>query len=127
VHDEPIGDPRPPTKGERQLVEAMLTHVDEPESSALRAQLDVTEVRSGCPCGCGTIDFVLPEILPARSPRTGAGVLVEGDVLDESGNPVGGLLLFLDDGRLSDLEVWSVGDPLPLPPVERARLRASAE
>lgn len=105
----------------------MLTRVDELESSALRAQLDVTEVRSGCPCGCGTIDFVLPEAISARSSRTGAGVLVEGDVFDESGNPVGGLLLFLDDGLLSALEVWSVGDPLQLPAVERVRLRAAVE
>ncbi len=126
MHDEPLGDPRPLTQGERQLVEAMLAHVGELEASALRLQLDVAEVRSGCPCGCGTIDFLLPETVPARSPRAGSGVLVEGDVLNEDGEAVGGLLLVVGDGRLSDLEVWSVGDPLMLPPVERACLRAAA-
>lgn len=127
VHDEPMDDPRPLSQAERQLVEAMLACVDEPEASALHSQLDMAEARSGCPCGCGTIDFLLPEAVPARSHREGSGVLVEGDVLDEDGEAVGGLLLFLDDGRLRDLEVWSVGDPLQLPPVESARLRAAAE
>ncbi len=50
-------------------------------------------------------------------------MLVEGDVVDDQGQVAGGLLLFLDDGRLRDLEVWSVGDPLELPSMDRATLR----
>jgi hypothetical protein len=125
VDHEPTGEPRPLRDGERRLVEAMLSCVGESEAAALRSQLDIAEVRSGCPCGCGTIDFVLPEVVPARSHREGSGVLAEGDVLDADGEAVGGLLLFLDDGRLLDLEVYSFGDPLQLPPVERTRLRAA--
>jgi hypothetical protein len=33
----------------------------------------------------------------------------------------GGLLLFLKDGRLHDLEVMSFGDPLPLPEASSVR------
>jgi hypothetical protein len=103
----------------------MIDRVDEPEAAALRAQLDVAQARPGCPCGCGSIDVLLPAGTATRSARTGAGVLVEGDVLDEQGQAIGGLLLFLDDGLLHDLEVWSVGDPLDLPPIDRTRLRAA--
>ena len=47
---------------------------------------------------------------------------IEGEVLDEEGDPVGGLLLFLLSGRPYDLEVYSYADtPLPLPEPERVR------
>jgi hypothetical protein len=50
---------------------------------------------------------------------------VEGDVLDDHRQAIGWIMLFLDDGLLHDLEVWSVGEPLDLPPVDRTRLRAT--
>jgi hypothetical protein len=102
----------------------MIECVGEQESRILRSQLEVAQAQSGCPCGCGTIDIVPPDGITA-SARTGAGVLVEGDVLDEAGQTIGGLLLFLDEGRLHDLEVWSMGEPLDLPSVELTRLRAA--
>jgi hypothetical protein len=46
----------------------------------------------------------------ARSP-----VEVEGRVLDADAEDIGGLLLFLEEGLLSSLEVYSHFDPLPLP------------
>lgn len=105
----------------------MLACVPRAEAAPLREQLAVARVRSGCKCGCGSIDLLIPDEVTARSDQSGAGVLVEGDVLDEHGDAVGGLLLFVDDGRLHDLEVWSVGDPLPLPPLERTRLRLATD
>ena len=50
-------------------------------------------------------------------------VPVAGDVLDAEGEPVGGLLLFVGDGLLSSLEVYSEADvdPLPLPRADRVR------
>jgi hypothetical protein len=125
MHEEPTGEARPLTDRERLLLAAMIDCVDEPEANALRAQLEVAQARPGCPCGCGSIDVVLPAGRETRSARTGAGVLVEGDVLDDRGKAVGGLLLFLADGMLHDLEVWSVGNPLDLPGVDRTRLRAA--
>jgi hypothetical protein len=126
VHETPTGKARPLTDRERQLLAAMLDCVAEPEASVLRAQLDVALARPGCPCGCGSIDIVLASDNTTRSVRTGAGVLVEGDVLDERGQAVGGLMLFLNDGMLHDVEVWSVGDPLDLPSIDRAHLRATS-
>jgi hypothetical protein len=124
VHGESTGETRPLTAVERSLLEAIIARVGDPESGMLRSQLEVAQAQSGCPCGCGTIDIVLPDDITA-STLTGGGVVVEGDVLDDAGQPVGGLLLFVDDGRLHDLEIWSVGEPLELPPVERTRLRAA--
>ncbi len=43
------------------------------------------------------------------------------------GESIGGLLLFVDDGRLSSLEVHSlVDDPLPMPLPERVRWQTVA-
>jgi hypothetical protein len=125
VHEEPTGEARPLTDRERLLLAAMIECVNEPEATALRAQLEMAQARPGCPCGCGSIDVLLPAGTATRSARTGAGVLVEGDVLDDQGQAIGGLLLFLDDGMLHDLEVWSADEPLDLPPVDRTRLRAA--
>jgi hypothetical protein len=36
-------------------------------------------------------------------------------VLDDTGEVAGGLLIFLRDGHLHSLEVFSYGDPLPMP------------
>ncbi len=52
---------------------------------------------------------------------------VVGTVVDADGEPIGGLLLFVDDGRLSGLEVYSIADdPLPVPLPERVRWETAA-
>ncbi len=71
------------TDRERRLLNAMLDVAEASDAPALRQQLDVAQARSGCRCGCGSIDIVLPDNLTARSPREGVGVLVEGDVVDD--------------------------------------------
>ncbi|SFT82436.1 hypothetical protein SAMN05660657_03301 [Geodermatophilus amargosae] len=43
-------------------------------------------------------------------------------MVSADGEPIGGLLLFVDEGRLSGLEVYSLDDaPLPMPCLERVR------
>jgi hypothetical protein len=44
---------------------------------------------------------------------------VEGTVVGADGRPVGGVLLFVEDGRLSRLDITSHGDPLPAPAPDR--------
>lgn len=74
----------------------------------------------GCTCGCGTIDLHVPDDGPPSS--ASSPVPVEGTVVGAGGEPIGGLLLFVDDGRLSSLEVYSlVDDPLPMPLPERVQ------
>ena len=126
VHGTSTGEARQLTDRERELVAAMLSCLAEPEARLLHAQLETALVRPGCPCGCGSIDFVLQASSTGVCARGGAGVVVEGEVLDEHGQALGGLMLFLDSGLLHDLEVWSVSDPIELPPVERVRLRPAA-
>ena len=111
-------DGRPLTQNERALVNGLLSQSFE-GVEALREQAKnlMADAIPGCTCGCGTINLLPNREAPrsrATSPVASAGV-----VRDEAGAEVGGLLLFLEDGRLASLEVYSFDEPLPLPPVER--------
>jgi hypothetical protein len=122
AHGEPAsGEVRDLTAGERRLLDAMLS-VDALEGAEeLRRQAVVTRASSSCGCGCGSIYLFGDVPLAERI----AHPIVEGDVVDDRGEVIGGLLLFAHAGRLHNLEVYSVTDaPLPLPAPERARLRA---
>ncbi|WP_143018808.1 hypothetical protein [Geodermatophilus sp. DSM 45219] len=98
------------------MLAALLT-VDFPGVEALREQARTVRAAPGCECGCGTID-----LHPAGGPPAGVRdrVPVEATVVGPAGEPVGLLLLFVDDGRLSALEVAPLGDlPLAMPPPDR--------
>ncbi len=108
---------RPLTDRERALVIAFLSQefrgVDE-----LRTQVAQVSASFGCTCGCGTLDLHVPDTLPRSS--VNSPVPVEGTVVSADGEPIGGLLLFVEEGRLSGLEVYSLDDdPLPMPSLER--------
>ena len=80
----------------------------------LRAQVDRATVTGRCACGCPSVELAVPDDVP-RSPRTGRLAPVEARAGDQT------IILFLDDGRLSYLELVDVGDRPPggWPPVER--------
>ena len=106
------------TAVERTLLDAFLAH-DFPGVEELRAQARQATASQGCACGCGTVDLQVSDDLPrsvAESP-----VPVEGTVVGAGGEPTGGLLLFVEEGRLAGLEVYSFDGPLPLPRVEQVR------
>lgn len=110
--------PRPLDRNERALLDGLLA-LDFDGVAALREQARDVRAAPGCTCGCGSLDlFVAATSSPsmAASPIPG-----EAAVLDDAGEEIGGLLLFLDAGRLSYMEVYSYFDPLPLPLVERIR------
>jgi hypothetical protein len=69
-------------------------------------------------------------LLTSSAPK-GADVsvpVVEGDVLGDDSEVIGGVLLFVCDGSLHNLEVYSFTDePLRLPSVTRAGLRRYRE
>lgn len=91
---------------------------------ALRRQVPTAGAAPSCRCGCGSIYLLIDHDASVRAESLGERVIAEGDVLNEIGEPVGGLLLFQDDGWLNNLEVYSMLDePLPLPAVARTRLR----
>lgn len=82
------------------------------------------EAKRGCECGCGTIEFVLPRHDLPRSDAS-SPVEAEGRVFDSAGNECGGLLLFVRDGCLLSLEIYSFDAPLPLPALESVRWSGS--
>ena len=108
--------PRPLTTTERALLDALLAH-DFPGAAELRAQVRRATSTPGCTCGCGTLDLQVPDDVPAAT--VGGPASVEGTVRDADGDPIGGVLLFVEQGRLSRLDVYSYGDPIPLPAPER--------
>lgn len=116
TRDEPW---RPLTDQERSLLTAIIDQPF-PESQGLLAQVEVAEARRGCGCGCGTINL---RVEGAASPVTLNGSLAPGEaeVFSETGDPEGGLILFVRDGYVSCLEIYSHGEPAPLPPVDRIR------
>lgn len=108
---------RPISPAQQGLLDALLAH-DFEGADALRVQAANVAVRQGCTCGCGTIDLIpqgnrLP-LSSASSP-----VPCEGLLVDETGADIGGLILFVRDGLLSSLEVYSYQDPLPLPDLDQ--------
>lgn len=98
-----------PLAGDEQaLLDALLAH-SFPGVEALRLQAKHVEAKSGCECGCGSIDLVVTDDNVPRS--TAISPVAEAEVFASNGSGIGGLLLFLDGGLLSSLEVYSYDDP----------------
>jgi hypothetical protein len=105
--------PGPLSTDESELLDALLGH-EFAGVQELRQQARHIEAKSGCTCGCGTIDFVFDGAPVPRS-EAPTPVPVEGRVAGAGGDDVGGLILFLKDGMLQSLEIYSYDKPLPLP------------
>ncbi len=110
--------PRPLDPNERALLDGLLSF-DFEGVATLREQALGVRVAPGCTCGCGSLDLLVNET-SSRSTAS-SPIPAEAAVLDDAGEEIGGLLLFLDAGRLSYMEVYSYFDPLPLPLVEHVR------
>jgi len=101
------------TPSERALL-CEATSGDWQGATELKTQLAGVQARRGCACGCGTLELrstsgIAATLASNPTPR-------EGTVLDEAGDETGGLILFLERGRLASLEVYAHGpDPLPMP------------
>jgi hypothetical protein len=101
------------TRAERALLDSLLEGEFDGVTE-LRAQARVATASTGCECGCVTVDLHVPDDAPV-SRVVGPGPL-ESSVVDAAGAPIGGVLLFVADGRLSGLEVHALDEPLPVPP-----------
>ncbi|EOD64364.1 hypothetical protein [Amycolatopsis vancoresmycina] len=100
---------RPLTPNERTTLDTLLA-ADFPGAAELRAQAPTARVTSRCGCGCPTIDLEVDETTPSAPLKN--SVAIEADA------PGGGLIVFVDDGRLSCLEYWTTADepPAEFPP-----------
>ena len=113
----PVLKPRALTSIEAAVLEALLAQ-DFPGVVELRTQAHEVLAVTGCTCGCGTIDL-LPQ--GANLPRSASPSPTpsEGRVRDADDADQGGILLFLTDGLLASLEVYSYFDPMPMPSLDR--------
>jgi hypothetical protein len=114
--------PRPLRPEERGLLTALLNHADFDGRDALLAQLEVARVVGYCGCGCASVDLAVDA--PAGLDGVAHPIPNEARVLAADGEAVGGVLVFIQDGCLSMLEVYNYrGEPIsPLPPTERLEL-----
>jgi hypothetical protein len=102
-----VTDRRPLTTTERALLDALL----DPEFEGvaeLRVQAGSASASTGCECGCVTIDLHVPDGLPVSSAASPAPL--EGTVVDAEGEPIGGVLIFVEHGRLAGLEVYALDE-----------------
>ncbi|NEB74426.1 hypothetical protein G3I40_04150 [Streptomyces sp. SID14478] len=100
----------------------LVLNPDNPAHMALRRQVPQLEVHSHCECGCGTTYFDLDADTVEPAP-TGPGTVVAADVqlITESGECPGEVLVFTRSGYLSWLEVcsWSDDIEVTLPTARR--------
>lgn len=101
--------PRPLSEREAATLRFMVS-ADDPRLAPLREQAAVATVIGMCRCGCATIDIAVdrsqaPPSNGLHSPAT------QAQSRDDSGPPLW-LILFLDDGWLSMLEIAYV-DQVP--------------
>jgi hypothetical protein len=96
---------RPLTAEERAILDHLLT-ADFPGAVELRRQAAFAEVVGRCPCGCATIEV---EVDTVRSPAAEVSDRAPVEALGRS--QAFDLLLFVDEGYLSSVEIYGVDDP----------------
>ena len=115
------------TEVERDVLDAMLS-LEFDGVAELREQAQTAQAWRSCECGCGSIGLTVDPTAPRSSVESGV-VPVDAAFNDGCGD-AGGLILFVRDGRLYELEVWCVGDdpaPMPKAPTLRVGPRGSFE
>lgn len=100
--------PRPLNPSEHALVDLLLS-ADFPGCDELRSQVDNVEVIGICKCGCGTADLRVKE--PAVRSPSESPIPIEA----HSDTPPVDVLLFVDQGLLSMLELVFYDDRKPRP------------
>ncbi|GAA1556530.1 hypothetical protein GCM10009678_44470 [Actinomadura kijaniata] len=89
----------------------LLLDGDGPAHRELRGQLPHLGVRERCGCGCGTAYFELDTdaVPPASVPGRGTVIAAEAQIVTGGEEWLGEVLLFVQGGYLSWLEVCSYG------------------
>jgi hypothetical protein len=102
-----VQTPREPSDRERELLNHVLSHGSETARSYL-PQTDGIRVVRSCTCGCPSVTL---HPLEGAPPGTAGDERVICDLagVTASGESVG-LLVFVDEGRLAELEIYPFGD-----------------
>ena len=108
--------PRPLTDTEKTVLIAALRLAEVDEIAELQAQADVAVATKPCPCGCPSVSLAVDA--NRAKPISHAGRL-DVEVYYETG----AVMVWADDGWLSNLEVWWWSDEAPteFPPADALR------
>jgi hypothetical protein len=98
--------PRPLSDREAEVLHFLL-ELDDDRLAPLRQQAQSAVVTGTCACGCASIDLSVDR--DSSSPVALCSPVLSADSI--AGVPPVGLLLFLDDGWLSLLEIWWIESP----------------
>ena len=114
--------PRPLLAEERATLLALLNYAGFYGRAALFEQVDSARVEWYCGCGCATVN-VRVDRAAASARKTYRPIPNGADVVDVDGEPIGGVIVFVDEGYLSSLEIFWYDEPIsPFPPLNRLRL-----
>ena len=114
--------PRPLLTEERETLLALLNYADFEGRDALLLQVDSARVTGFCACPCATMHLSVDPAIPSAG-QTYRPIPNKADVVDDAGEPIGGVIVFADDGYLSSLEIYYYEEPIsPFPPLERMQL-----
>jgi hypothetical protein len=114
--------PRPLLPEERATLLALLSYADFDGRDALLEQVDFARVDWYCGCGCATVTLTVDPAAPSAR-RTYRPIPNEATVVDVNGEIIGGVIVFADDGYLSNLEIFWYDEPIsPFPPLDRLQL-----
>jgi hypothetical protein len=126
-HDARMANPGRSLDADEQAVLRFLLEADVPGATELREQVAATRVVGACKCGCPTVDLGTPTSA-APAPLADGPYPVEAEVVSDDGEPVGGVLLFVKDGRLDGLELYSYDrTPSTWPPMRLLRRVGAAD
>ena len=100
--------PRALTDREAEILDFLLG-MDDDRLVPLREQAKTAVVTGPCACGCATIDLAVDR--DKGRPADLCSPVVSADSRAAVGIQAVGLLLFLDKGWLSSLEIWYVDAP----------------
>jgi hypothetical protein len=115
--------PRPLLPNERDTLLALLRCADSPGRDQFVLQVDSATVVGYCPCPCATVALDVDRTAPRGFSFPDRTIPTSATVLDTAGKIIGGIIVFVDDGYLSALEIYDYGEPIsPLPPLERLEL-----
>ena len=106
--------PRPLTATERSVTWNLLERAGVPELDVLAQQLEAAQVVSKCECGCPTISMSVDSTRARGTSYSGKPVATA----DYQG---GSIMVWIEDGWLSHLEIywWSDDPPTEFPPLDQ--------
>jgi hypothetical protein len=98
--------PRPLTEMEKAVALRALELGGVSEIDALRKQLDAAIATEACSCGCPTVSLAVDPHLAPQAEQSGRPIA-------EAYYDCGAVMVWVDDGYLSNLEIWWWSDERP--------------